>query len=87
MLRRFLRMLWGRRKPVAEPVVMEMTVQPLNLNPGDVVVVRTPSGLTCEQHKHLLATFGTLFPGHRIVTLDRGAELTTVRPTLAPSMN
>jgi hypothetical protein len=53
-------------------------IQRLRLEPGDVLVLRMPDRLTAAAVEHLANTMQDAIPGHKVIVLEKGAQLEVV---------
>ncbi|HEU5429569.1 MAG TPA: hypothetical protein VFU74_22000 [Actinocrinis sp.] len=54
-------------------------VRVLRLEPDDAIVLMTPKRLSMDQQEHILEDVGRLFPAHRVLVLDDGMSVETLR--------
>lgn len=52
----------------------------MRLQPGDVLLFRSPDRLTMEQSTRVSGILEKLFPSHEIFVIDAGQDLMAVRP-------
>lgn len=52
----------------------------VNVQPGDILVLRHPEELSAEQAVFLREHVEEIFPGHQCVVLSGGLELAVARP-------
>jgi hypothetical protein len=65
----------------AQAVVLLGDAQRLRMEPGDVLVVKTPARVSMEQAERIKAAWGAL--GSPVVVLDAGADIDVLRPAVA----
>jgi len=61
-----------------EPNITE--VQIAHVQPGDVIVYRSPTAMSPEDVTAVGDRLAEIFPGHQIAILDEGGELQVLRP-------
>jgi len=57
----------------------------VNINPGDVLVLKSKSFLSADAAKHVSESLKEIFPGHRIVVLEDGLEFAVVSGMIRPT--
>ena len=70
---------WGDVSAEQTDVLDAITdVQRLQLKPGDTIVLLTEKTLMIEQKAQMTSSMHALFPGHRVLVLDNGAQIAVV---------
>lgn len=57
---------------------LELTTQRLDLQPTDTVVIKHPAVLSPESKRLLLENAKSVFPNHKVIVLDAGADIVAV---------
>lgn len=70
--------------PVAEQEFRAVDLTVLDVKPGDTILLRHELMVDQETCERLVATCQRAFPGHTIVVLDGGLELSVLRPESEP---
>ena len=70
---------WLRSLLRSSPVP-DFTIHRAQLQPGDIVVLKSPYSFRPEQYDSLREHLSNLFPGHRIAVLEHGMDIQIVSP-------
>lgn len=63
-----------------EPLSVFDSIDVARLQPGDVILFRTPNLMSGEQRQRIVALLEQLFPDHESLILEAGQDIAVLRP-------